>query len=43
MGAMTLNENMTLALRVAIETEGKLILFGDSFVVTATGGSSLLA
>jgi Xaa-Pro aminopeptidase len=42
-GATTLKENMTLALRVAIETEGKLILFGDSFVVTATGGSSLLA
>jgi Xaa-Pro aminopeptidase len=41
-GAATLKENMTLALRVAIETEGKLILFGDSFVVTATGGSSLL-
>jgi len=41
-GAATLNENMTLALRVAIETEGKLVLFGDSFVVTATGAVSLL-
>ena len=41
-GATTLNENMTLALRVVIETEGKLVLFGDSFVVTARGASSLL-
>ena len=31
MGATLLNENMTLALRVAFETEGKLILFGDSY------------
>jgi Xaa-Pro aminopeptidase len=42
-GATVLNEKMTLALRVAIETEGKLILFGDSFVAAASGGSSLLA
>ncbi len=41
-GATMLNENMTLALRVAFETEGKLILFGDSFEVTAGGAKSLL-
>jgi Xaa-Pro aminopeptidase len=40
-GATTLNENMTLALRVTLETEGKLVLFGDSFEVTADGGKSL--
>jgi len=28
---------MTLALRVTFETEGRLILFGDSFQVTANG------
>jgi hypothetical protein len=33
---------MTLALRVTIETEGKLVLFGDSFEVTASGAKSLL-
>jgi Xaa-Pro aminopeptidase len=36
-----LNENMTLALRVVFETEGKLILFGDSYEVTAAGPKSL--
>ena len=41
-GATTLNENMTLALRVTIETEGKLVLYGDSFQVTAAGAKSLL-
>ncbi len=41
-GATALNENMTLALRVAFETEGKFILFGESFQVTARGASSLL-
>jgi Xaa-Pro aminopeptidase len=41
-GAIVLNENMTLALRVTFETEGKLILFGDSFQVTASGAASLL-
>jgi Xaa-Pro aminopeptidase len=41
-GAATLNENMTLALRVVFETEGKLVLFGDSFEVTASGARSLL-
>jgi Xaa-Pro aminopeptidase len=40
-GATTLNENMTLALRVTLETEGKLVLFGDSFEVTAEGGKPL--
>jgi Xaa-Pro aminopeptidase len=41
-GATILNENMTLALRVTIETEGKIVLFGDSFEVTAGGARSLL-
>ena len=41
-GATTLNENMTLALRVTIETEGKIVLYGDSFQVTAAGAKSLL-
>ena len=40
-GASVLNENMTLALRVAFETEGKLILFGDSYEVTPEGPKSL--
>ena len=39
--ATLLNENMTLALRVAFETEGKLILFGDSYEVTPHGPKSL--
>ncbi|HEV2665928.1 MAG TPA: M24 family metallopeptidase, partial [Blastocatellia bacterium] len=42
-GATTLNENMTLALRVTFESEGKLVLFGDSFEVTASGARSLVA
>ena len=41
-GATGLNEKMTLALRVVIETEGKMVLFGDSFLVTSRGASSLL-
>jgi Xaa-Pro aminopeptidase len=41
-GSTTLNENMTLALRVAIETEGKIVLFGDSFQVTASGAKPLV-
>jgi Xaa-Pro aminopeptidase len=41
-GATTLKENMTLALRVAFETEEKMILYGDSFEVTASGAKSLL-
>ena len=40
-GATVLNENMTLALRVTFETEGKLILFGDSYEVTPDGPKSL--
>jgi Xaa-Pro aminopeptidase len=42
-GATTLNENMTLALRVTFESEGKLVLFGDSFEVTMSGARSLLS
>ena len=41
-GATVFNENMTLALRVTIENEGKLVLFGESFEVTANGAKSLL-
>ena len=41
-GAATLNENMTLALRVTIETEGKIVLFGDSFQVTPEGAKALV-
>jgi hypothetical protein len=33
---------MTLTLRVAIEAEGKMVLFGDSFEVTGGGAQSLL-
>jgi Xaa-Pro aminopeptidase len=40
-GASVLNENMTMALRVAFETEGKLILFADSYGVTSGGPKSL--
>ena len=40
--AATLNENMTLALRVTIETEGKIVLYGDSFQLTASGARSLV-
>jgi Xaa-Pro aminopeptidase len=42
LGASTLNENMTLALRVVFESEGELIMFGDSFEVTVNGARSLL-
>jgi Xaa-Pro aminopeptidase len=42
LGATTLNENMTLALRVVFETEGKMVMFGDSFDATASGARSLL-
>jgi Xaa-Pro aminopeptidase len=40
-GADSLNENMTLALRIAFESEGKLILFGDSYEVTSDAPKSL--
>ncbi len=41
-GATTLDENMTLALRAAIESEGKIVLYGDSFHVTSGGAKSLM-
>jgi len=41
-GATILKEPMTLALRVALESEGKMILFGDSLEVTEGGAKSLL-
>ena len=41
-GATSFSENMTVALRVVCPTEGKLVFFGDSFEVTASGARSLL-
>jgi len=41
-GTPALGKDMTLALRVVFETEGKLIVFGDSFQVTPDGPKSLL-
>ncbi len=41
-GATRLNENMTLALRVVIESEEKIVLYGDSFQVTAGGAKTLV-
>jgi Xaa-Pro aminopeptidase len=41
-GASTLHEYMTLALRVTIESEGKIVIYGDSFQVTAGGARSLV-
>ena len=41
--ATALNENMALALRVTFETEGKLVLFGDSFEIMASGAVSLVS
>jgi Xaa-Pro aminopeptidase len=40
--ATILSEHMTLALRAAFQTEGKMIIFGDTFEVTANGANSLL-
>jgi Xaa-Pro dipeptidase len=40
-GATELDDNMTLALRVVFETEGKLIVFGDSYEVTRDGPKPL--
>lgn len=41
-GATVLNEGMTLALRVALQAEGNMILYGDSFEVTKSGTRSLV-
>ena len=41
-GATTLNENMTLALRVVIESEEKIVLYGDSYQVTVGGAKTLV-
>jgi Xaa-Pro aminopeptidase len=41
-GTTILVEHMTLALRAGFQTEGRMILFGDSFEVTADGAKSLL-
>jgi Xaa-Pro aminopeptidase len=41
-GPDTLSQGMTLALRVAFETEGKLILYGSSYEVTGNGPRSFL-
>jgi Xaa-Pro aminopeptidase len=37
-----LNAGMTLALRVALPADGKMILYGDSFEVTHSGAKSLI-
>ena len=41
-GTAALQENMTLALRVVLETEGKIVLYGDSFEVTTSRARSLV-
>jgi Xaa-Pro aminopeptidase len=41
-GATTLNEGMTLALRATFETEGKLVIYGNSYEVTAGGAKTLV-
>jgi len=41
-GANRLNENMTVALRVVIESEEKIVIYGDSFQVTAGGAKRLV-
>jgi len=41
-GPTILTEHMTLALRAAFQAEGKMIIFGDSFEVSANGAASLL-
>jgi Xaa-Pro aminopeptidase len=40
--AVTLNEAMSLALRVAFQSEGKLVIHGNSYEVTSSGHRSLL-
>ncbi|HKY09232.1 MAG TPA: M24 family metallopeptidase [Candidatus Binatia bacterium] len=42
-GATVLNEGMTLALRVALQVEGNMIIYGDSFEVAKSGASSLVS
>jgi Xaa-Pro aminopeptidase len=39
--APSLQQNMTLALRVVLETEGKIILFGNTYQVSAEGSKLL--
>jgi Xaa-Pro aminopeptidase len=41
-GSPSLQEDMTLALRVVFESAGKLVVFGDSFQVTSSGPVSLI-
>ena len=41
-GPTTLDQNMTMALRAVLATEGKLVMFGDSFEVASGGAKSLL-
>jgi hypothetical protein len=40
--APSLQQNMTLALRVVLETEGKLILFGNTYQVSVEGPKLLI-
>ncbi len=41
-GTTVLKEHMTMALRAAFPVHGKIVLYGDSFEVTANGAKSLL-
>jgi Xaa-Pro aminopeptidase len=41
-GATVLKEHMTMALRAVFPMEGKIVLYGDSFEVTANGTQSLV-
>jgi Xaa-Pro aminopeptidase len=43
MDAGSVHENMTLGLRVVFETEGKLVICGDTYEVTANGPKSLVS
>ena len=41
-GTTKLHPGMTLALRVALQADGKMILYGDSFEVTSSGPKPLV-
>ena len=41
-GATVFKEHMTLELRTVFEIDGRVVIFGDSFEVTADGAKSLL-
>jgi Xaa-Pro aminopeptidase len=41
--AASVHESMTLGLRVVFETEGRLVIYGDTYEVTANGPQSLVS